>query len=508
MFKKVLIANRGEIALRILRACRELGVKTVAVYSEADRESLHVQFADENYCIGPGAPNQSYLNINKIIEVAKSSRAEAVHPGYGFLAQISAFAEACESNRIEFIGPSSTILRKMGNKLKARETMMNARVPIIPGSMKALRNEKEIVEVADELGYPILIKAVYGGGGRGMRVVNSESEVHQALELVRLEAEASFGNSEVYVEKKLANPRHIEFQVLADKEGNVIHLGERECSVQRKYQKLIEETPSPMMTEKLRKVMGETAIHVAKAIHYTNAGTVEFLVDKTSNFYFLEMNTRLQVEHLITEMVTGIDIVKQQIRIAAGEKLPHKQSEITMRGHALNCRINSEDPYKDFTPCPGTLTRYRAPGGSGVRVDSALYAGYSIPIFYDSLIAKLAVWGANREEAILRMKNALEEYQIDGIETTLPLHKRILENEYFRRGKIDINFVQERIGSLLTRELEGEEIAALIAALAVSQNHSRESLSVIPRRRKEIVSTWKWSRRRNSINSRTFAWGS
>lgn len=507
MFQKVLIANRGEIALRIVRASKELGVKTVAVYSEADRESLHVQFADECHCIGPGAPTQSYLNINNIIEVAKTSRAEAIHPGYGFLAQIPAFAEACESNSILFIGPSSIVLKKMGNKLKARETMASARVPIIPGSMKALKNEREIINVADELGYPILIKAVYGGGGRGMRVVNSDSEVHQALELVKLEAEASFGNSEVYVEKKLANPRHLEFQVLADKKGNMIHLGERECSVQRKYQKLIEETPSPMMTEKLRKVVGETAVRAAKAVDYTNAGTVEFLVDKAGNFYFLEMNTRLQVEHVITEMVTGVDMVKQQIRIAAGEKLPYKQDEIKIKGHAINCRINSEDPYKDFTPCPGTITSYRAPGGPGVRVDSALYAGYNIPIFYDSLIAKLAVWGANRDEAVLRMKNALEEYQIEGVKTTIPLHKKILDNEYFRRGEIHTNFVREKIGSQLTEELEGGEIAALVGALVVFQRRSRESLSVIPRRRTETVLAWKWARRRNSVHARNFAWG-
>jgi len=508
MFKKVLTANRGEIALRIIRACKELGVKTVAVYSEADKESLHVQFADESHLIGPGQPTQSYLNINKIIEVAKTSKAEAIHPGYGFLAQIPAFAEACESNGIEFIGPSNVVLKKMGNKLKAREMMARARISIIPGSMRTLKNEREIIKFAGKFGYPILIKAVYGGGGRGMRVVNNEGEVHQALELVQLEAEASFGNSEVYVEKKLANPRHIEFQILADKKGNVIHLGERECSVQRKYQKLMEETPSPMMTEKLRRAMGETAIRAAKAVNYTNAGTVEFLVNKTGNFYFLEMNTRLQVEHLITEMVTSIDIVKEQIRIAAGEKLAYKQDEITMRGHAINCRINSENPYKDFTPSPGTITSYRPPGGLGVRVDSALYSGYSIPIFYDSLIAKLAVWGTNRDEAVSRMKNALEEYQIEGIETTIPLHKKILDNKYFRRGEIDINFVQERIGSQLTEELEGEEIAALLAALAVSQNRRRKSLSIIPQRNTENVSAWKWARRRNSIHSRTFAGGS
>jgi len=483
-------------------------VKTVAVFSEADRESLHVQFADESHCIGPGQPTQSYLNIEKIIKVARTAKVEAVHPGYGFLAQIPAFAEACELGGIEFIGPSSAVLNKMGNKLKARKTMADAGVSIILGSMRALENEREITEAAEELGYPILIKAVYGGGGRGMRAVNSESEVRQAMELVQLEAEASFGNSQVYVEKKLADPRHIEFQILADEKGNTVHLGERECSVQRKYQKLIEETPSPMMTEKLRRVMGETAIRAAKAVNYTNAGTVEFLVDKAGDFYFLEMNTRLQVEHLITEMVTGVDIVKEQIRIAAGEKLQYEQDEISLKGHAINCRINSEDPYRDFAPCPGTVTGYRAPGGPGVRVDSALYAGYTIPIFYDSLIAKLAVWSANREEAMLRMKNALEEYQIEGIETTIPLHKKILDDEYFRKGEIDTGFVQERIGSL-KEEFRGEEIAALLAALAVHQNRSREGLSVVPRKRAETsASAWKWLRRANLTRQRNFTRGS
>jgi len=491
MFKKILIANRGEIALRIIRACKELGVKAVAVYSEADRESLHVQLADESHPIGPGQPSQSYLNINKIIEVAKTSRAEAIHPGYGFLAQIPAFAEACKSNGIEFIGPSSSVLKKMGNKLKARMTMANANVPIIPGCMQTLENEKEIIKVAEELGYPILIKAVYGGGGRGMRVVDHESEVHQALELVQLEAEAAFGNSEVYVEKKLTDPRHIEFQVLADKKGNVIHLGERECSVQRKYQKLIEETPSPMMTPKLRKAMGETAKRAAKAVGYTNAGTVEFLVDKTCRFYFLEMNTRLQVEHLITEMVTGVDIVKEQIKIAAGGKLSQKQDEVTIRGHAINCRINAEDPCKDFTPCPGTITGYRAPGGSGVRVDSAMYAGYTIPVFYDSLIAKLAVWGIDRQDAIRRMRNALEEYQIEGVETTIPLHKKILSDEHFIEGRIHTGFVQERVKSFFEREPGSEDIAALVAALALSVGRDKPSLAVIPRRKTTTESRWR-----------------
>ncbi|MFQ5758399.1 MAG: acetyl-CoA carboxylase biotin carboxylase subunit [Candidatus Bathyarchaeia archaeon] len=496
MFNKVLISNRGEIAIRVIRACRELGIKSVAVYSEADRESLHVRYADECYCIGPAKPAQSYLDINKMIEVAKKSGSEAIHPGYGFLAQIPAFAEKCESNDIEFIGPRGEVLRKMGNKVTARRTMASAGIPVIPGSMNAVKDEDEVAEVAEKVGYPVLIKAVYGGGGKGMRVVNSKGDIEKAMELARLEAVASFGSSEVYVEKFLTKPRHIEFQMLADKKSNVIHLGERECSIQRRYQKLIEETPSPMMAEELRKVMGQRAIQATKAANYTNAGTLEFLVDREGNFYFLEMNTRLQVEHVITEMVTGVDIVKEQLRIAAGEKFRYKQDDITMRGHALNCRINSEDPYSDFMPCPGTITRYLAPGGPGVRVDSALYAGYNIPIFYDSLVAKLAVWGISRDEVILRMKNALDEYVIEGVETTIPFHKKILDDEYFRRGEIHTDFIRERIDSLTVEEFEGEEVAALSAVLAAYLSSRREGLAVIPQRRAEGASAWKMSGRR------------
>lgn len=496
MFKKVLIANRGEIAIRVMRACRELGIKPVAVYSEADRESLHVKYADESYCIGPGQPAQSYLNIKKIIKVAKTSGCEAIHPGYGFLAQIPSFAYACESNRIEFVGPSSNALRKMGDKVSARKTMVSAGVPVIPGSMNAVEDESEVVEIAEEVGYPVLIKAVYGGGGRGLRVVNQRSDIQHAMELARLEAETSFGSSKVYVEKLLTRPRHIEFQILRDKKGNTIHLGERDCTIQRRYQKLIEETPSPIMTEKLRKTMGEMAIRAAEAANCTNAFTVEFLVDNEGNFYFLEINTRLQVEHLITEMVTGIDIVKEQFRIAAGEELPYSERDVTLRGHAMNCRINSEDPYKDFAPCPGTITNYRPPGGTGVRVDSALYTGYTIPIFYDSLIAKLAVWGRNRDEAIMRMKNALSEYMIEGIETTIPFHVKILEDEYFRRGEVHTGFVQERIGSsLVERVFEGEEIAALFTALTHYLSSRREGLAVIPRRRTSAISAWRLTER-------------
>jgi acetyl-CoA carboxylase biotin carboxylase subunit len=502
MFNKILIANRGEIAIRVIRACKELGIKAVAVYSEADRESLHVRYADESYCIGPGKPAESYLDIDKIVDVAEVSGSEAIHPGYGFLAQIPEFAEKCKTNDIEFVGPPSDVLRKMGDKAAARRTMANAGVPVIPGSMRAARDESEVVEVAEKVGYPILIKAVYGGGGKGMRFVNSKGEIEKEMELARLEAETSFGSSEVYVEKLLTKPRHIEVQVLADKKGNVVHLGERECSIQRRHQKLIEETPSPMMTEELRKVIGMTAKEGAKTIRYHSAGTLEFLVDRKGNFHFLEMNTRLQVEHIITEMVTGIDLVKEQLRIAAGEELRYEQDDIAMKGHALDCRINAEDPYSDFMPCPGTIAKYLAPGGPGVRVDSALYAGYDIPIFYDPLVAKLAVWGKDRDEAIRRMKNALDEYVIEGIETTIPFHKKILDDECFRRGEIHTDFIRERIGRLTVEaESEGEDVAALSAVLAAYLSNRREGLAVIAQRRTEAPSRWKMAGRRALMGS-------
>jgi acetyl-CoA carboxylase biotin carboxylase subunit len=499
MFAKILIANRGEIAVRIIRACRELEIKTIAVYSEADRDALHVKYADECYCIGSGPPAQSYLDINKIIKVAKDSASEAIHPGYGFLAQIPSFAKASQSNNIEFIGPSSDVLKRMGNKVMARKIMANAKVPVIPGSMNAVKDEDDVAEVAKEIGYPVLVKAVFGGGGKGMRIIKNKKDIPQAVEMARLEAKSSFGSSEIYVEKLLTNPKHIEFQLIADKKGNIIHLGERECSIQRKYQKLIEETPSPMMTEELRNVMGKTAIQAAKAINYTSVGTIEFLVNKEGSFYFLEMNTRLQVEHLITEMVTGVDIVKEQIKIAAGKELSYKQSDITMRGHAINCRINSEDPYKDFVPCPGTITEYHSPGGFGIRVDSALYAGYIIPVFYDSLIAKLAAWGMNRDEALKRMKNALNEYHIEGIETTIPLHKRILEDECFKRGEIHTRFVKERIGSLAPEEKyagDEEEVAALFTVFSTYLRNRQSGLAVIPQRKTKKISLWRMVRRR------------
>ncbi len=495
MFNKVLVANRGEVAIRVMRACRELEIKTVAVYSEADQESLHVRYADECYCIGPPSPAKSYLNIQRIIEAAKTSKSEAIHPGYGFLAQIPAFAEACESEDIEFIGPSSKVLRKLSNKVTARTTVANAGVPVIPGSVTPFKDENEATKVADEVGYPVLVKAVYGGGGRGLRLVRAKGEISQAVELARLEAETSFGSPQLYIEKLLEKPRHIEFQILADKKGNMIHLGERECSIQRRYQKLIEETPSPLMTEKLRRTMGEMAIKAAQAANCTSVFTMEFLIDKTGRFYFLETNTRLQVEHLVTEMVTGIDIVKEQIRMAAGEELQYRQEDISMRGHAINCRINAEDPYQDFIPSPGKVTRYLPPSGPGVRVDSALYSGYAIPVFYDSLIAKLAAWGATREEAINRLQNALNDYVIEGVKTTIPFQLKILGNEYFKKGKIHTRFIQERIGSLAAEEEhEGDEVAALSAVLAAYLKRRQEGLAVIPQRTDQRASAWKHPR--------------
>jgi len=491
MFKKILIANRGEIAIRVIRACKELGVQTVAVYSETDAESLHVQYADESHCIGPAEPTQSYLNIGKIIELAKKSKCEAIHPGYGFLSQIPTFAKACEENGLEFMGPPSKVLQKMGCKVEARKTAVNAGVPIIPGSIEPAESMDEAMEVAEKVGYPVLVKAVYGGGGKGMRIVMDENEMQRTLELAASEAESSFGSREIYVEKFLPKVRHIEFQILADKTGKVVHLGERECSIQRRYQKLIEETPSPFMTKKLRAEMGEAALRIANTVNYINAGTVEFLVDRDKNYYFLEMNTRLQVEHLITEMVTGIDVVKAQIKIAAGQKLEYKQNDIVMRGHAINCRVNAEDPYNNFMPSPGTVMNFQMPGGPGVRVDTHLYTGYRISVFYDPLIVKLAVWGANRGEVIQRMKNALNEIVIEGLKTTIPFHKKIMEDEGYLKGDIHINFVEERIGEVLpTCDLEDEETAAIIAVLA-DQIERKDIRAVIPKREPRAVSLWR-----------------
>jgi len=507
MFDKILIANRGEIALRILRACRELGIKTVAIFSEADKEALHTRYADEAHLIGSAEPSQSYLNIQRIIEIAKDSGSEAIHPGYGFLAQIPSFVQQCELYNISFIGPSSQALELMSNKITARLTMKKAGISIVPGSTLASADEDEVRQVAEEIGYPILIKAVFGGGGKGLRVVKDSDEVDQGMELARLEAEASFGKKQLYVEKLLERPRHIEFQILADEEGNVIHLGERECSIQRKHQKIIEETPSPLMTRDKREEIGERAIRVARAANYINAGTVEFLVDKDGNFHFLEMNTRLQVEHLVTEMVTGVDIVKEQIRIAAGEKLKYEQSDVTINGHALNCRINAEDPAKNFAPSPGTIADLHLPGGPGVRVDTGLYVGCKIPLVYDSLIAKIATWGHDRHEAIQRMRNALRELFIEGVQTTAPFLREILMDETYQQGNIHTRFVEERMAKqALQSKNSAEDIAVLSAVLTKYIISRKRGRATIPSRSRAHISLWKISERREHLSKGGLRW--
>ncbi|MGI6491765.1 MAG: acetyl-CoA carboxylase biotin carboxylase subunit [Pelotomaculum sp.] len=445
MFKKILIANRGEIALRIIRACREMNIGTVAVFSEADRESLHVLWADEAYCIGPAPSNKSYLNIANIISAAIISGAEAIHPGYGFLAENPDFAEACASCGIAFIGPSSHAIQQLGAKALARDTMIGVGVPVIPGLEGTIKDTDHALKVAEEIGYPVIIKASAGGGGRGMRVVQNGEELAGAVSMAKAEALAAFDSDEVYMEKYVEEPRHIEIQILGDQHGNLIHLGERDCSIQRRNQKVLEESPSLALTPQLREDMGQVALRAARAVGYYSAGTVEFLLDKNNNFYFMEMNTRIQVEHPVTELVTGIDLIKEQIRIAAGEKLGITLEQVAMRGHAIECRINAEDPGRNFMPSPGKITNYLVPGGPGIRFDSAVYSGYTIPPYYDSMIGKLLVWGYDREEAISRMQRALDELVIEGVDTTIPLHQKILKNAFFRRGEIYTNFLQRRI---------------------------------------------------------------
>jgi acetyl-CoA carboxylase biotin carboxylase subunit len=445
MFSKVMIANRGEIALRVIRACKEMGIQTVAVYSEADAKSLHVKYADEAYSIGPPPAKSSYLNVDALLEVATDAGVDAIHPGYGFLSENAPFVEAVRKSGIEFIGPPASVIKKLGDKMVARNTMKKAGLPLIPGSPSTIKTESEAIELANRFGYPCIIKASGGGGGRGMRLVFSDADVPDALQSAKREAESFFANPDVYLEKYLEEPRHIEFQILADKNGNVVHLGERDCSIQRRHQKLLEEAPSPRMTQVLRETMGNAAVQGAKAVKYENAGTFEFLLDKYGNFYFMEVNTRVQVEHPVTELVTGIDIVKEQIRIAAGEELPFKQSDIKINGCAIECRINAEDPQENFFPSPGKITTYNPPGGPGVRVDGISYAGYEIPPYYDSMVAKLIVWDNNRNGAINRMRRALDEYSIEGVKTTIPFHKMILFNAYFRKGDYSTNFIPKRI---------------------------------------------------------------
>ncbi len=444
MFEKVLIANRGEIALRVIRACRELDIKTVAVYSQADAESLHVKLADEAYCIGPPDARKSYLHIPAIISAAVVTGADAIHPGYGFLAENATFAEVCNDHRIKFIGPSAHAIRTMGDKSTARQTMTEAKVPIVPGSNGLITSDEEAIKLASKIGYPVIIKATAGGGGRGMRVATNESQLIQSLTQAKTEAQAAFGDGGVYIEKYLKPIRHIEIQILADAHGNCVHLGERDCSIQRRHQKLLEEAPSPALTPEMRQKMGKAAIMAAKKINYEGVGTVEFIYSQ-NEFYFMEMNTRIQVEHPVTELITGIDLIKEQIKVACGIPLSFKQEDVVFRGHAIEFRINAEDPEKNFMPRPGKIEAYAAPGGIGVRVDSHCYPGYSIPPFYDSLISKLIVWGQDRTEAIARGQRALDEYAITGIPTTIGLHQKILTNETFRQGDVSTDFLENNI---------------------------------------------------------------
>jgi len=443
MFKKVLVANRGEIALRVICACKEMGISTVAVFSEPDRYSLPVRFADHAVCIGPAASRDSYLNINSIISAAEIANVDGIHPGYGYLAESAHFAEVCEDCGIKFIGPSRSAIELMGDKARARETMRNAGLPVIPGT-GVVESPKDLISKAEEIGFPVIVKATAGGGGRGMRIVESRKDLSQAVETAQAEAAGAFGSPEVYIEKYLLSPRHIEYQVLADEQGNVIHLGERECSIQRRHQKLIEESPSPAVSAALRSELGELVCRAMREVGYYSVGTIEFLFDQDGNYYFIEMNTRIQVEHPVTEMVTGVDVVKQQISIAAGEKLEIEQRDVVLNGHSLECRINAESP-DDFRPSPGEITAYNPPGGPGIRVDSLAYAGNIVSPHYDSLVAKLISHGQDREEAIQRMQRALDMFVIEGIQTTIPLHRRILDHRHFQAGNISTSFLAEHM---------------------------------------------------------------
>ncbi len=443
MFSKILIANRGEIALRIIRACKELGISTVAVYSEADRDSLHVRFADEAVCIGKASSAESYLNIPAIISAAEITDVEAIHPGYGFMSENAHFAEICESCKIQFIGPTPDTIRMMGDKITAKETARKAGVPLTPGGKGIVKSPEEALEIAKQIRYPVIIKATAGGGGKGMRVCHNDVTLVNSLKMAQAEAEANFKNPNVYIERYVTDPRHVEFQILADYHGNIIHLGERDCSVQRRHQKLIEESPSPALSEKLRKRMGEAAVKCAKAANYRGVGTVEFLLDKNDDFFFMEMNTRIQVEHPVTEMVTGLDLIKEQIRAACGVKLKIRQEDVKLQGHAIECRINAEDPDNNFIPCPGKIEQLNIPGGPCVRVDTHIYSGYKISPYYDSMVAKLIVHGRDRAEAIRIMRRALDEFYISPIKTTIPLHMQIMNDPAFVRGDISTHFLEK-----------------------------------------------------------------
>lgn len=489
MFKKVLVANRGEIAVRVLRACRELGVETVAVYSDADRNALHVRYADEAYNIGPAPARESYLRIDKIVEIALRAKADAIHPGYGFLAENPQFARAVTAADLAFIGPPASAIQAMGNKVEARKLAQSVGAPVVPGVYETL-DDFAMLQAADEIGYPVMIKAAAGGGGKGMRRVDQAKDMQSALARAHSEAAAAFGDDSVYIEKALSGVRHVEIQILGDSKGNVIHLGERECSLQRRHQKLVEEAPSVAVTEKMRHAMGTAAVNIAKAAQYVNAGTLEFLVDKDSKFYFLEMNTRLQVEHPVTELVTGVDIVKEQIRIASGRPLSLRQENIILRGWAIECRITAEDPYNNFLPSIGKITKLQEPTGPGVRLETGLYEGMEVSLFYDPLIAKLCVWGETRAAAILRMRRALSEFQIMGVSTAIPFHQKMMESTNFMGGHFDTNFVQEKFdmrpGGGST---EKERVAALIGALLTHER--RQTALNIPPTQGSSSSSWR-----------------
>jgi acetyl-CoA carboxylase, biotin carboxylase subunit len=500
MFRKVLIANRGEIAVRVIRACRELGVATVAVYSEADREALHVRMADEAFCVGPPPSRESYLVAEKLIDVAKRSGAEAIHPGYGFLSERAHFAEACANAGLVFIGPSPQAIDAMGDKVEARKRMIAAKVPVVPGSEGTIESEEEIISTAVKIGFPVMLKAAAGGGGKGMRLVESEREIRAGARAARSEAKSAFGDDRIYLERFVDSPRHIEVQVLGDKQGNVVHVYERECSIQRRHQKVIEESPSPALDAKTREAMGKVAVQAAKAVDYVGAGTIEFLVDSKRNFYFLEMNTRIQVEHPITEMVTGVDLVRTQIEVAAGAPLPFRQEDIRQRGSAIECRVYAEDPDNGFLPAPGKITHLREPGGLGIRNDTGVYEGFEVSIYYDPMISKLIAWGTTRAEAIARMERALSEYVIHGPTTNIEFHRWILRHPRFRAGDFDTRFIQQEFHGLPPQG-EGLERVALAAAAIAALNGDASRPNGAATRTQAATSPWRAAARREGLRS-------
>lgn len=498
MIKKVLVANRGEIAIRVMRSCREMGIKSVAVFSEADRTSMHVRYADEAHCIGPAPSNESYLVIDRIIEVAKKSKVDAIHPGYGFLSENAEFSDRCKKEGIIFIGPSSYAIKTMGDKITARKTMQNANVPVVPGTTEPIKDTKKALKVIHEIGLPVMIKASAGGGGKGMRLVKKEEDILSSINAAKSEAKAAFGDDSVYIEKYINSPHHIEFQILADNHGNCIHLFERECSVQRRHQKVIEETPSPIMTPEVRQEMGKHAVAAAKAVNYSGAGTIEFIVDDNLNYYFLEMNTRLQVEHPITERVVNVDLVKEQINIANNEPLHLKQEDLVQTGHAIECRIYAEDPDNNFMPNPGLIKHITEPLGLGVRHDGYVYKGYEIPMHYDPLISKLIVWAPTREEAIDRMKRALYAYKIIGVKTSIPFLNRIMDLPAFRKGKYNTHVIQDNEGILLNEEQPSQKLKD-IASIAAFLSYMKKQENHTPKANLNGASNWKFFGRKKSL---------